>query len=149
MLLFSIIVLIVEKCINLTNVLLYRRIVYEYQDTFSHCISDTNSNTLYIIIFISIYILMLLYCTLTNDILVNCIISARYICTKINKIVQKKRIENGFLWLKSKKFKLIGTSYESQPDFQKVRARLNPRWIIGSIWKCKKIVYFNLTSFEK
>ena len=97
MLLFSIIVLIVEKCINLTNVLLYRRVVYECKDTFLQSTSDTNSNAVYIIIYISIYILMLLYCTLTNDILVNCIISVQYVCTKINKIIKNKRIENGFL----------------------------------------------------
>ena len=97
MLLFSIIVLIVEKCINLTNVLLYRRVVYECKDTFLQSTSDTNSNAVYIIIYISIYILMLLYCTLTNDILVNFIISVQYVCTKKNKIVKKKRIENGFL----------------------------------------------------
>jgi len=84
---------------------------------------------------------MLLYCTLTNDILVNCIISVQYVCTKKNKIVKKKRIENGFLWLKSKKFNLVGTSYESQPDFQKVSARLNPRWIIGSCFIHKHTYY--------
>ena len=91
------IVLIVAKCIDLKNVLLYGRIVYECKDTFLQSTSDTNSNTVYIIIFISICILMLLYCTLINDILVNCIISVQYVCTTINKIDKKKRIENRFL----------------------------------------------------